>query len=258
MSGTVSVAEQLRQFLASKGEGPAQIAGIEANLEHESGLDPTSVNAAEGAHGLAQWEGGRWPALQSWAASMGLPWTSLQAQMSFLWHELTTSYPSVLTSINATNDPAVVARDWDVGPGGANSGTGFENSSGSTTQDRIATARSIYAELASGAPLTGGGPSGSGLPDTGASGIIASPANFPGGVFDPLNWPSQIAGAAGNAAGAAAGGVLKVVLPFLTKAAFVLGGLGLVIVGMYRASAPAREKVNEGAEKAAPLAAAAA
>lgn len=253
MSGTtVSNAEQIRQFLAGKGEGPAQIAGIEANLQHESGLDPTSVNAGEGAHGLAQWEGGRWPALQSWAASMGLPWTSLQAQMSFLWHELTTSYPSVLTNINSTNDPAVVARDWDVGPGGAGSGTGFENSSGSTTQDRVDSARSIYRELAGGAPLTGG-PTG-----TGASGIIASPANFPGGSWDPLNWPGEIAGAAGSAAGAAAGGVLKVVLPFLTKAAFVLGGLGLVIVGMYRASAPAREKVNETAEKAAPLAAAAA
>jgi len=256
VTGTLSDAEYLRQFLAGKGEGTAQIAGIEANIEEESGFDTNSYNARENAHGWLNWEGARWPALQAWAKSLGLAWNDPRAQASYLWHELTTSYAGALADMNATNDPGEVARIFDVGKGGQGSGTGVENSAGTTTQDRIAKARSIYAELAGGAPLTCG--PAAGLPDTGASGIIASPANFPGGVFDPLNWPSQIAGAAGNAAGAAAGGVLKVVLPFLTKAAFVVGGLGLVIVGMYRASAPAREKVNEGAEKAAPLAAAAA
>lgn len=70
----------------------------------------------------------------------------------------------------------------------------------------------------------------------------ATPAdNFPGGGWDPLNWPGEVAGAAGNAVGSAAGGILKVVLPFLTKAAFLVGGLGLVVVGLYRASQGQRE-----------------
>jgi hypothetical protein len=250
--------QQLAAFLASKGLGSAQIAGILANLKNESGFNPGSYNAGEGAIGIAQWEGGRRAALDQYAVATGGSETSLATQEGYLWQELTHSYASVLAAIRATSDPGTVAADWDVGPGGPQSGTGFENSSGSTTQQRIADARSIYAQLASG-QLTGAGASSSGASgSSGAAGITATPANFPGGAWDPLNWPGEVAGAAGNAAGAAAGGVLKIVLPFMTKAAFLVGGLGLVIVGLYRSSQGVREAVKPIVEQAGAAAALAA
>jgi hypothetical protein len=93
-------------------------------------------------------------------------------------------------------------------------------------------------------------PSGSTSSATGSatftSALTGNP--FPGGGFDPLNWPSEIGGAV-------VGGVLKVVLPFATKAFFVLGGLGLVVLGLYRASQPTRDAIQPVIEKAAAAAA---
>jgi hypothetical protein len=245
----------LTAFLAGKGEGAAQIAGIEGNAKTESGGNPASYNAKEGAIGLFQWEGGRRTGphgLDAYAAAHGGSETDLAMQEGFLWSELTGPYSKVLAQINNTSDPGTVAAIFDVGPGGKNSGTGFENSSGSATSQRMANARSIYQNL-SGVPLTGlaGGTAAGGT--SGAQGVASGvqSASFPGGIIDPLNWPGMLIGGA-------AGAVLKVVLPFAAKAFFVIGGLGVVGLGLFRASAPVRhaaEQAGGTAAKAAALAA---
>jgi hypothetical protein len=228
-----SNADIIAQFLEAKGFSAAQTAGILGNLEVESGFNPAEPNPREGAIGIAQWEGGRRTALDAYAKQTGGSETSLSTQLGYLWSELTGPYKSVLTSVKQAQDPATAAAYWDVGPGGVHSGTGFENSSGSSTNQRVSDALAIYQRLAAGQSLGGisspGGAASSGAAGfAGGSGVQAN-APLPGGAWDPLNWPSM-------ALSSAAGSILKVLLPYITKAVFVLGGLGLVVLGLYRAS----------------------
>lgn len=206
---------QIDAFLAAHGEGTAQRAGIEANLETESGWNPGASNSAEGAIGIAQWEGGRRTGpngLDAYAASTHGSETSLQTQLGYLWSELTGPYQSVLSAINGTNDPATVARDWDVGSGGVNSGTGFENSSGSTTQTRINNARTLYAQLGAGG-IAGGA--------TSATSSGAQSLTDAQGIGNPLNIGKD---------------AINSVRTIVFTGLFVLGGLGLVAAGLYKAS----------------------
>lgn len=86
------VAAKVWNILASKKMSAPAIAGILGNLQQESTMDPTKLQAGgkkgTGA-GLAQWTiGGRWDVLQNFAKSKGLsPW-SAEAQAEFIWHEL--------------------------------------------------------------------------------------------------------------------------------------------------------------------------
>jgi len=54
----------------------------------ESGGDPGNVNKQEGAHGLLQWEGPRWTALQNYALSRNAAPTDPNVQMDFIAHEM--------------------------------------------------------------------------------------------------------------------------------------------------------------------------
>lgn len=66
----------------------AQIAGIMANLSHESGFDPNAVNPTSGASGIAQWLGTRWkPELAG----------NLAKQLEHLREEIEKSYSAGLT-----------------------------------------------------------------------------------------------------------------------------------------------------------------
>lgn len=246
-----SVADRLAAFLRRTfGLDAAEVSGIEGNAQVESGFRTTAYNAGEGAIGLFQWEGGRRTALQRYAAAHGLQETDLAAQEGYLAQELRGPYAGVLSLIRRSHDPGQVAAIWDVGPGGAGSGTGFENSSGAATAQRVADARAIYGRVSTGKPINQGGTA-----TGGAAGFAggATFTNFPGGNWDPLNWPGSIAGSAASAAGDVAGGILKVALPFVTKAVFLTGGLALVVVGLHRSTQPAREKA---ASTIAPVAAA--
>jgi hypothetical protein len=78
-----SIAAQIWNFLKGKGLSDGAIAGIMGNLQQESSLNP---NAPGG--GLAQWIGSRGTALKNYAGSMGLSSNSLQAQLGYLWQEL--------------------------------------------------------------------------------------------------------------------------------------------------------------------------
>lgn len=218
----------------------AQAAGVLGNLQVESGFSPTASNPGEGAIGIAQWEGGRRAALDRYAAAHGGKETDLAMQLGYLGQELAGGYSNVLALIRKTSDPQTVARYWDVGPGGANSGTGFENSSGEATQQRMADAQAIYQQIQTGSltassspPIAGDAGSGgdaagfaSGIP---GSGILKDIA---GGVSEvlPWNWGKDIS--------KAEKGVVGVVIAFVTKLAFVGLGLSLVLLGVYTAARP--------------------
>lgn len=66
----------------------AQIAGIMANLSHESGFNPNAVNPTSGASGIAQWLGTRW---KSELAG------NLAKQLEHLREEIEKSYSAGLT-----------------------------------------------------------------------------------------------------------------------------------------------------------------
>lgn len=242
-------------FLKAHGLTSAQSAGILGNLQAESGFDPTQPNDAEGAIGIAQWEGGRRTALDSYAAAHHGSETDLSIQLGYLWSELSGPYASVLARIKGTNDAGTVARYWDVGPGGANSGTGFENSSGSTTGTRVGYAQSIYQSIVAGTLKpgavgginggTGATIAGTGDSATGAAGDDSSSSSWTDLL--PWNWAKD--------AKKEVGGIVNAVLAFLLKMGFVGAGLVLVILGAWRASSPAREKAQQASTEVAGAAA---
>ncbi len=77
----------------AEGFSEESIAGILGNLQQESGVDPTAVQAGGPGRGLAQWSmGGRWDngssSLISFASSQGLdPW-SARTQVQFMLYEM--------------------------------------------------------------------------------------------------------------------------------------------------------------------------
>ena len=83
-------------FFISKGLKNFQAAGIVGNLDQESGVDPGAVQYGGPGRGIAQWSvGDRWDTargdnLQAFASSRGESSGSLNAQLEFIWYELTT------------------------------------------------------------------------------------------------------------------------------------------------------------------------
>jgi hypothetical protein len=83
-------------FFVSKGLTKIQAAGVVGNLMQESSMRPTAVEFGGGpGRGIAQWSiGGRWnrgtKSMVSFAAARGVDRWSLQAQLDFMWFELTT------------------------------------------------------------------------------------------------------------------------------------------------------------------------
>jgi hypothetical protein len=212
-------------------------AALLGNLGWESDFDPTRPNPGEGAIGLAQWEGGRRIQLQRYAAAHGGKETDLRIQLGFLGQELTGPYRQVLTYLRGAKDVRAAAAYVDVGPGGPRSGTGFENSSGSATAQRQTLAATIYGQIQSGAltatsapniPSGGGSPAaGFGLPN-----IPGTPLSDLNKVSEllPWNWGKDIS--------KATQGVVQTIIAFVTKALFVLAGLGLTLLGAYIAAKP--------------------
>ena len=86
-SSTNSTAQKIFNFCLSKGCTEAVAAGIVANAQLESTFSTTIVNSI-GATGLFQWLGGRLTALKNYAKKQRLSWTSLDAQLNFMWYEL--------------------------------------------------------------------------------------------------------------------------------------------------------------------------
>jgi len=142
------------------GLSPDQAAGVAGNLEVESGLDPGAYNARENAHGLAQWEGGRWTRLQQFAAQNGAQPTDLVTQLQFLGAELHGPEAGALAQLRATSDPATAAAVFD---------QSFERSSGSSRATRVADAKAIAAGQDPSGHAAATGPAGSSSSSPGQS-----------------------------------------------------------------------------------------
>ena len=82
-------------YFVAKGLTSFQAAGIVGNLDQESGVDPSSVQAGGPGRGIAQWSvGGRWDTdandnTVAYASQHGQSVLSLQLQLDFIWYELT-------------------------------------------------------------------------------------------------------------------------------------------------------------------------
>jgi Phage tail lysozyme len=153
----VSVLDQILSRLQSAlGLTPAQAAGVAGNLQVESGFDPSALNRAEGAIGLAQWENGRRTALQRFAAGRGTAETDLGTQIDFLIYELQGPESGALSHLRAASDPASAAAAFD---------QYYERSAGTSRSQRVADAQAI----ANGTPSFAG-VSSSGGSSTGGSG----------------------------------------------------------------------------------------
>ena len=167
----MSNAAAIWQFLASKGLPAPVIAGLMGNFEVESDFDTGAYNAGENAHGIVQWEGGRWTGLEDYASSHGGSPTDLNMQLGYLWQELTTSYSNVLSTIRTMTDPGQVAAYVDAN---------YEVSSGAARSERVANAQNIlsvfHAQGINGlnaiSPSTGSGGS-TAYADSGSSGTSA-------------------------------------------------------------------------------------
>lgn len=88
-------ARKVWSFFTSNGYSPAATAGILANLQAESGVNPASIQSGgKGpAAGIAQWESwkkqsGRWKQMADYAASQGYQWTELDPQLQFIDKEV--------------------------------------------------------------------------------------------------------------------------------------------------------------------------
>ena len=85
--------ELVWQLLIAEGFSPAAAAGILGNLQQESNIDPTAVQADGPGMGLAQWSrGGRWDSgpnsLLAFAKERGIdPW-STETQTKFMIYEM--------------------------------------------------------------------------------------------------------------------------------------------------------------------------
>lgn len=106
-----SVQEACFSHYLSKGIGPNAAAGMVGVFSYESGLSPVAQNNsgtdaggvlnADGAIGLAQWNGPRQAALQAYASSKSEDWRALNTQLDFALTECANSYPAVWAAIQA-------------------------------------------------------------------------------------------------------------------------------------------------------------
>lgn len=99
------------RFFKSQGFTDEQAAGWIGNLTVESGLNPAIVQPNGQGHGLVQWGGGRFAALQAFASAHGKPWQDLNTQLAFIMQELHGSESAAYRAIKGakTVDEAVDA-----------------------------------------------------------------------------------------------------------------------------------------------------
>ena len=141
-----SAAKTAYDYFIGKGLKPVQAAALVGNFLVESGygLNPRADNGI-GNHGIGQWgtsvaSGQRWQQLETWAAGRRLNVYSLQTQLDFVWHEMTTTYSSFRTSLkqitNLSNiDQAsdLVTRAYE----GAIAGSGLQEPSQREYESRL-------------------------------------------------------------------------------------------------------------------------
>jgi uncharacterized protein (TIGR02594 family) len=93
-----------------------QAAGLVGNFMAESGehLDPTAVNASEGAIGIAQWRRGRRTSLKNFAEQRHTTEIDFQVQLEFVLHELNGTHARAkreITQCTTVEKAAIAVRE---------------------------------------------------------------------------------------------------------------------------------------------------
>jgi hypothetical protein len=89
------------RFFRSHGFTDEQAAAWVGNFQQESGLNPAIIQPNGEGHGLAQWGGGRFAALQAFARAHKKPWTDMGTQLAFVMYELQGSESAAYRAIKA-------------------------------------------------------------------------------------------------------------------------------------------------------------
>ena len=142
--GETVQAKQIYDYLTSKYElTPAVASGILGNMMTESSFKTNAHNAAEGAIGLCQWEGGRRTQLEHFASAEGKPVTDWHVQVDFMMKELKGSESGAFDRLQHAETPRQAAAIFD---------QYFERSSGEARGQRVANAEHIFQHVAQDAP----------------------------------------------------------------------------------------------------------
>ena len=89
----------------------AAASGVLANIQCESVFNPLALGDGGTSYGICQWHNGRFRALISFCNSKDLDYNTLEGQLAYLQHELTNSYPGVLSYIEGVEDTKQGAYD---------------------------------------------------------------------------------------------------------------------------------------------------
>ncbi len=98
-------------YLANKGFNNAAICGILANIEHESGFDPTALGDNGTSYGICQWHNSRWTNLKNYCAANNKDVNSLEGQLDYLVYELEHEYPGVYNTLKSVPNTEQGAYD---------------------------------------------------------------------------------------------------------------------------------------------------
>lgn len=143
-------------YLTSKmGLNRASACGVLANIQHESGFNPTIhgdlQNGVYTSYGLCQWHKTRYSSLQSYCNRNNLNYTTVEGQLEYLNYELNQSFGSLVSILKQVPDTADGA--WEAGaqwcarfevPAGYGSWNNGVLTLGSTSKTRGNLARDTY------------------------------------------------------------------------------------------------------------------
>lgn len=204
--------------LLSAGASTIQAIGIMANMINESGFDPEAIGDNGTSFGLVQ-QHGNYGYLVT-----GNNTADMNAQISLLKSLGGFAKASGTTGAEAAGN---FASNYEICVGCQSGGAQFASRTGN-------------AATVEGWINSGKWPTSAGSPSSGGSGGTQSATllGFPGGPFDPLNWPSEIAGAAtqgvlGPAESALSGIFDKIKVDVWNHVRDWLIRLGLIIFGAF-------------------------
>ena len=84
----------------------AAACGVLANIYCESGFDSTALGDHGTSYGICQWHNGRFTQLRDFSSSRGLDYTTLEAQLLFLQHDLENNYNWILRKLQQVDNSA--------------------------------------------------------------------------------------------------------------------------------------------------------
>jgi len=99
--GRGPAARKIFDYFKGRGFSGVQAAAWVGNFQQESALNPGAIQRGGPGRGLAQWGGGRFTALQQFAARRKKPWQDMQTQLDFVWHELMGTESTAYRAIRA-------------------------------------------------------------------------------------------------------------------------------------------------------------